>query len=350
MKSNIRQMVRRKSLHHPSSHPEQLTKRRILMRGKILEFRPLFACVAMILSTMGTAFATFPGHNGVIAFQVQTAAGVQIYTVRPNGKGLQQITYLSGDAVAPAWSPDGRQIVFEHDAPGACANVAIMNADGSGLIEFPAPNVCEGDPTFTPDGTRIIFDRFDPVANDEAFWSMDLNGNDRQRIGPCCADPTVSPDGKKLSFVGFNGDPTGAALFTSSVDGTNVFQVTPFSFDVAIKQDWAPDGRHLVFSIDGDVPIPGVSTNIVTIRPDGTQPRFVTNYEGGDVNAFVGSYSPDGRWIVFRLNDHGLFGLYKIHPDGTHLTAILPLSDFRPRFIAWGPRRSDADEEDDEKE
>jgi Tol biopolymer transport system component len=225
-----------------------------------------------------------------------------------------------------------------------------MNADGSGSIEFPAPNVCEDDPTFTPDGTRIIFHRFDPVANDEAFWSMDLNGNDRRRIGPCCADPTVSPDGKKLSFVGFNGDPTGAALFTSSVDGTNVFQVTPFSFDIAAKQDWAPDGQHLVFSIDGDVPIPGVSTNIVTIRPDGTQLRFVTNYHGGDVNAFVGSYSPDGHWINFRLNDHGLFGLYKIHPDGTHLKAILPLSDFRPRFIAWGPRPSHADEEDDEKE
>lgn len=225
-----------------------------------------------------------------------------------------------------------------------------MNADGSGLIEFPAPNVCESDPTFTPDGTRIIFDRFDPVANDEAFWSMDLNGNDRKRIGPCCADPTVSPDGKKLSFVSFNEDPTGAALFTSSVDGTNVFQVTPFSFDVAAKQDWAPDGKHLVFTIYGGVPIDGVSSNIVTIRPDGTHFRQITHYQGGDVRATVGSYSPDGRWIVFRFTDHGTFGLYKVRPDGTHLTAILPLSDFRPSFIAWGPRPSDADEEDDERE
>jgi Tol biopolymer transport system component len=320
------------------------------MRRKTFKCRQILAAVAMFLVTATTAFATFPGHNGLIAFQVQTEAGIQIYTVRPNGKKLQQITFLSGDAVAPAWSSDGRRIVFEHDVPGACANVAIMNADGSGLLEFPAPNVCEGDPTFTPDGTRIIFDRFDPATNDEAFWSMDTNGNDRQRIGPCCADPTVSPDGKKLSFVGFNGDPTGAALFTSSVDGTNVFQVTPFSFDVAVKQDWAPDGRHLVFSIYGDVQIPGVSTNIVTIRPDGTQLRFLTHYEGGDVNANVGSYSPDGRWIVFRLTDHGTFGLYKIHPDGSHLTAILPLSDFKPRFIAWGPRPSDSDEEDDDKE
>lgn len=316
------------------------------MTTKIFEFKSLVTCLAMLFSAAGTAFATFPGHNGLIAFQVQTAAGVQIYTVRPNGKDLQQITFLSGDAVALAWSPNGRRIVFEHDAPGECANVAIMNADGNGLIEFPAPDVCEDDPSFTPDGTRIIFHRFDPATNDDAFWSMDLNGDNRQRIGQCCFDPNVSPNGKKISFLCCpNGNPDASALFTSNIDGSNLFQVIPSSFDVAVKQDWAPDGKHLVFTIYGDVTIPGLSKNIVTIRPNGKQLHFVTNYEGGDVSAVVGSYSPDGRWITFRLIDHGLFGLYKIHPDGSGLKAILPLSDFRPGFIAWGARPNEADDE-----
>lgn len=310
------------------------------------QFMPVLSCLAVLTATVGTAHATFPGKNGLIAFQAQTGAGIQIFTVRANGLGLQQITNVSGDAVTPDWSPDGRQIVFEHDAPGACANVAIMNANGSGLVEFPDPNLCQGDPSFTPDGSRIVFDRFDPATNDEAFWSMDRDGDDLKRIGPCCADPNVSPDGKKLSFLGFNGQPGGSALFTSSIDGSNVFQLTPFSFDVAVKQDWSPDGRHLVFSVFGDTAIPGVSTNIATIHPDGTQLRLVTHYEGGDVNAFVGSYSPNGRWIVFRLEDHGLFGLFKIRPDGTHLTAILPLSSFKPRFIDWGARLTEEEDED----
>lgn len=320
------------------------------MRGHNRGVRLLLGCISMLFLVMGSSFATFPGHNGLIAFQAQTAAGLQIFTVRPNGTQLRQITYLDGDAVAAAWSPDGRQIVFEHDVPDTCSNVAIMNPDGTGLIEFPAPNVCEGDPTFTADGKRIIFNRFDPATYDEAFWSMDLSGGNRQRLGPCCADPTVSPDGKKLSYVGFNGDPTGAALFTSSIDGSNVVQVTPFSFDVGVKQDWAPDRKHLVFTIYGDNPIDGVSPNIVTIRPDGTGMRQLTHYQGGAVKAITGSYSPDGRWIVFRFQDHGTFGLYKIRPDGTHLTVILPLSPFRPGFIAWGPRPSDAGAEDGDEE
>jgi Tol biopolymer transport system component len=318
------------------------------MRKQSTKLLSVLASCAMVLATVGTAHAAFPGRNGLIAFQSRTGAGLQIFTVRPNGRDLGQLTFLSGDALAADWSPDGRKIVFEHDAPGECANVAIMNADGSGLIEFPDPTVCQGDPSFTPDGSRIVFDRFDPATNEEAHWSMDLNGNDRHRIGTCCADPTVSPNGKRLSFVSFNGQPTGAALFTSNLDGTNLFQVTPFEFDVAIKQDWSPDGKHLVFTQYGDEPIPGVSPNIATIRPDGTHLRLLTHYQGQDSAAFAGSYSPDGRWIVFRLEDHGLFGLFKMHPDGTHVTAILPLSSFRPSFIDWGARPSDESDEDDE--
>jgi hypothetical protein len=59
-----------------------------------------------------------------------------------------------------------------------------------------------------------------------------------------------------------------------------------------------------------------------------------------DVRAYVGGYSPDGGWIVFRLEDHGQYALMRMHPDGSHRRVILPLSDFRPRFIDWGPTPS----------
>jgi Tol biopolymer transport system component len=337
---------------HASSNPiEHANQHKTASIRKLdRKFLAVLASCASVLATAATIHAAFPGRNGLIAFQSRTSDGLQIFTVRPSGHDLRQVTFLSGDAVAADWSPDGRLIVFEHDPPGECANVAIMNADGSGLIEFGEPTVCQFDPSFTPDGSRIVFDRFDPATNDEAHWSMDLNGNDRYRIGTCCADPTVSPDGRLLSFVSFNGQPIGAALFTSRLDGTHLFQVTPFDFDVAVKQDWSPDGTHLVFTQYGDEPIPGVSANIATIRPDGTGLRLLTHYQGGDVRAVAGSYSPDGRWIVFRLGDHGLAGLFKMRPDGSDVTTILPFSTFRPGFIDWGARPSDEDDEDDDSQ
>ena len=118
---------------------------------------------------------------------------------------------------------------------------------------------------------------------------------------------------------------------------------------MAVKQDWAPDGRHLVFSKNGIGHPPGISANIATIRPDGTHLRLITHYEGGDVQALVGSYSPDGRWIVFRLEDHGLSGLYKMRPDGSHMRVILPLSNFKPRSIDWGAKPSEDEESEAEE-
>jgi Tol biopolymer transport system component len=311
------------------------------MRSRVCVISYVVLGMAFLFATV-SAHATFPGQNGLIAFSVDTGAGFQIYTVRPNGDALRQITNVSGDALFAEWSPDGRQLVFELDTPES-ASIAIMNSDGTGPVTMPpAPNGFEGQPAFTPDGKHIVFERFvfDPCC-DDAIWVMDLDGNNRQRIASAPAgatDPNVSPDGKTVSFVGFNGEPTGAALFTSSISGGDPLQLTPFKFDVAIKQDWAPDGRRLVFTKNGAEPKPGVSPNIVTVRPDGTHLRRLTHYEGGDISAFVGSYSPDGQWIVFRLEDHGQFGLFKMHTDGSHVRPILPLSDFKPRFIAWGPR------------
>ena len=162
-------------------------------------------------------------------------------------------------------------------------------------------------------------------------------------------DPNVSPDGKTLTFVDFNGLDFGQALFTTGIDGSDLFQVTPFTFDVAIKQDWAPNGRRLLFTDNADFPPPN-SANIATIRPDGTDLLLLTHFQGGDVKAFAGSYSPDGRWIVFRLEDHGSFGLFKMHPDGSHVRPILGLSSFKPRLIAWGPRSGDEDKDNNNQE
>jgi Tol biopolymer transport system component len=161
---------------------------------------------------------------------------------------------------------------------------------------------------------------------------MRLDGTDRQVItdlgGP---DPNVSPDGTKVSF---KGHPDGA-LFVANIDGSNPIQVSP-SVSVAYKHDWAPDGEHLVYS-DNSEPGPLETVNIATVRPDGTDRHYITHFTDPGQYAYVGSYSPDGHWIVFRLRDGDLFALYRVRPDGTGLHRITPFSTFLPRHIDWGP-------------
>ena len=311
--------------------------------------RPILAAARALLAlacAAPTASATFPGSNGRIAFGADTGSGYQLYSVRSNGHDLRQLTHLPGDSLNPDWSPDGRKIVFEHDladdqGPPFCL-IELMNADGSGLVDLTGPEIngCDNQPSFTPDGRSIVFINYDPETDVEAVWIMDVNGGDRRFLTLAThtgvTDPNVSPDGSTVSFIRYSGEDFGQALSTTDIDGNGLFDVVPPSFDVAIKQDWAPDGGRLVFTdAADDFSRPA---NVATVRPNGTGLRYLTDFTTPDVRGYTGGYSPDGHWIVFRLEDHGRFGLERIGAGGGPMHTILPLSDLKPRFIDWGSR------------
>jgi TolB protein len=289
--------------------------------------------------------ATFPDDNGRIAFQAQVGDHVQLFTTRPDGSGLRQLTHDAGDSTRPDWSPNGRLIAFEFDRPdGSGCDLRLLRLDTRRVVNLTrAKNVCEAAPAFTPNGKRIVFERYNGATNVDALWSMNLFGGDRHRIlvAPYgLTAPAVSPDGTTISFVAFNGKDYGQALETVRMDGSHLTRLTPFTSDVAIKQDWAPDGRHLVFTNNADrLDRPA---NIFTIRPDGTGLRKLTHSMSPELRFYVGGYSPNGRWIVYRKEDHGLFSLFRMHPNGSDKQRLLgPSATFKPRVIDWAPATSD---------
>jgi hypothetical protein len=304
------------------------------------------------LAAAGTASATPPGKNGLITFYAVTPdEGAQLFTVRPNGHDLRQITHGPGEAVNPEWSPDGRTIVYEHDwdTDTLCATVDLVDPDSTGRVSLTSGmGGCEGQPSFTPWG-GIVYAHFDFATEDAGIWGMNGNGaNQHHIISPWpngvgfADDPNVSPSGQ-LTFVGTDFSligPTDPALglFGTDLAGIGFHELLPMNQDLGLKHDWAPDGKHIAVNTNTNFFNPVGTANIAAIRPDGSGLDYLTHYESQDVKALVGSYSPDGRYIVFRLEDHGLYALMEMRSDGSHVRTILPFSTFRPRGIDWGPR------------
>jgi Tol biopolymer transport system component len=308
------------------------------------------------------ARATYPGTNGLIAFSLYTGSGFQINTIRPNGEGVQQLTSVTGSALASDWSPDGTRIVFEVDPSGGTegCRIELMKSDGTDVHDitpqvFAGKHGCAWNPSFTPNGRRIVFVAHRCENRDrcpQRIWSMGLHGGSRHPIirtdavGCCEAkSPRVSPDGKTLLFVlekdvvvqGQEGNRK--ALYSVRMNGTHITKIVGFRSDVCVcGGDWAPSGMRIVSSSEaGPTPTPGVPPNLFTVRPDGSHLRYVTHNAKTSVIIGVGSYSPNGRWIVYkRVTVKGTFRLMKVHPSGRDRTLITVLpTNFLGRD--WGP-------------
>ena len=93
--------------------------------------------------------------------QIPTSA--EIWTIKPDGSGLAQLTFNAVEERAPAWSPDGTRIAYickQGTAPPQSDNeICVMNADGTGQTQLTFNTLNDATPTFSPDGQKILFHR-----------------------------------------------------------------------------------------------------------------------------------------------------------------------------------------------
>src|SRR5918998_1712450 len=303
------------------------------------------ALVVMLVSSLVMAMArdasaTFSGRNGRIAFSSDRGGeDLEIYTMRPQGGDVVQVTSAPGNSIFSDWHPDGRRLVFDSDrvtrgcSDEACnVEIFITNVDGTGLRRLTRSPSFDGDPSVSLDGKRIAFgsDR----DGDPEIYTMRLDGTHvRQVTHNNWSDfnPSWSPNGRRLAFESDAGRGGGrSAVFTIHTDGSHLRRITPWPLNAGVA-DWAPGGARLAFATNSQIPRP---SKIYTVKADGSELRRITNPHGEDSDFFP-SWSPDGRRITFTRFTEDNVDVYAMGRAGRHITRLTraPAFDIAPD---WG--------------
>lgn len=86
----------------------------------------------------------------------------EIFTVKPDGTGVKRLTHARGNDAHQGWSPDGEYIVFAStrmgykdemtytDAPQPYGEVFVMRYDGTGVEQLTDNQWEEGTPAWQP--------------------------------------------------------------------------------------------------------------------------------------------------------------------------------------------------------
>jgi len=241
--------------------------------------------------------------------------------------------------VNPQWSPDGTQIVFEaHRADESTValveGTVVVNEDsnkkdGIWVVdtatgderELVPPDYENRNPAWSPDGKQIVFSS--NRDGDIEIFSIDANGTNLQQLTENSADnnyPVWSPDGKRIAFYSNRGGVFG--LFVMNADGRDqrrLVEVKGLSdvIPVEAKPVWSPDGKYIAFAGDG--------MQLFMVNADNSQVTQLTTD-----NKWISdpSWSPDSIKITFTTKAKGGYAVFIVDINTKTIEQISVESDW----------------------
>ncbi len=281
---------------------------------------------------LGFAYELLPG-------EITFASGGDLFTFDAGPAERVHLFATSAYETAPAWSPDGRSLVFSSAEEGP-ADLYLISIHPDGRVSPPynlteSPNANEITPEWSPDGTVLVY-----AAYRLGAWGLHTiefaYGGDSDRpiaVGDkvltysqrFLGHPAWSPVEPKIAFTSERGDRWKILMTDATGRGPTLFPGLS-RYASSGYPAWSPDGRRIAFA-STEVG----NWDIYVINADGTDRVQLTDHPAPD---WAPVWSPDGRWIAFSSTRDGVGNIFLVRDDGSETIRLTRGPTF-DHFPAW---------------
>ncbi len=177
-------------------------------------------------------------------------------------------------------------------APDQIRESELVWVDRQGTIQS-IPNTSApffGHPVLSPSGREAVVSLVDGIRR--PLWVFDLERGTRRKLLAEGRGAIWSPDGANVVFQSEQGE--GEGLYIMPANGSGEAELLISRDRRPFPQAWLDQGRSLAFrEVDSDSDVYVLADSVV-------EPLLSSPFEERDA-----SFSPDGRYVVFRSNESG---------------------------------------------
>jgi len=235
----------------------------------------------------------------------------ELYMMDYDGHNQTRLTFNKTRDYMPAWSSDGKTIVYTAYNDQKAALYLFNPFEGTRTLVTDHGTSFGAD--FSFDGKKLAYCSTEDESNSE-IYVCDSSGKNIKRLtynNAIDTAPSWSPNNREIAFTSDRlGSPQ---IYIMDAEGTHVRRRS-FGGNYHDAPAWAPTGDRIIY-VSRVAAV--FDLYVLNLRTD----RIIKLTEGYSRNESP-SWSPDGRHIVFSSNRIGSIQLYSIDYDGSNLRRL----------------------------
>ena len=178
------------------------------------------------------AMAQYSRKTGVLGFAIWDFSKKELRTL---------VSYSRGGDVAPSFSPDGSQAVYDmRDEESDLSRIHLIDLESREVKKITSNKYNCFRPDWSPDGKEIA------LLSGQSLIVMTLDGNFRviYKGSEWLGNPAWSSDSKRLIFT----EGEAARIMMIDADGQNPKEILKGKFPGEVWPNWSPCDKYIVFN------------------------------------------------------------------------------------------------------